>query len=80
VIMRFIRNNALSLAFAVIFLAALVGQAFAGHAEENEQLLQHGQPPVGLGEFVFSAQFLVDVAENWQSEYLQFFLFILATI
>jgi len=78
--MRFIRNNALSLLFALLFLSALVGQAFAGHAEENEQLMQHGQPPVGFGEFIFSSQFLVDVAENWQSEYLQFFLFIFATI
>ena len=78
--MRFIRNNALSLLFALLFLSALVGQAFAGHAEENEQLMQHGQPPVGFGEFIFSSQFLVDVAENWQSEYLQFSLFIFVTI
>ena len=27
-----------------------------------------------------SSEFLVDVAENWQSEFLQFFLFIFATI
>lgn len=27
-----------------------------------------------------SSDFLVDVAENWQSEFLQFFLFILATV
>jgi hypothetical protein len=29
---------------------------------------------------VTSSAFVVDVAENWQSEYLQFFLFILATV
>jgi hypothetical protein len=29
---------------------------------------------------VTSSDFLVDVAENWQSEFLQFFLFILATV
>jgi hypothetical protein len=80
VIVRFIRNHALTLLFAVLFLGALVGQAFAGYAEETDELMQHGRPPVGFGEFIFSSQFLVDVAENWQSEYLQFFLFILATV
>jgi hypothetical protein len=35
---------------------------------------------VSYGEFVTSSEFVVDVAENWQSEYLQFFLFIFATI
>ena len=78
--MRRIRDNGLSILFGILFLAALVGQAFAGHAEANEKLLQHGQPPVAMLEFVSSSEFVVDVAENWQSEYLQFFLFILATI
>jgi hypothetical protein len=78
--MRRVRDNALSILFGVLFLGALLGQAFAGHAEENEKLLRHERPPVSLLEFVSSSEFLVDVAENWQSEYLQFFLFIAATI
>ncbi|WP_456284675.1 DUF6766 family protein [Microbacterium sp. JZ101] len=77
---RFIRDNALSLFFLVIFVATLVGQAFVGHANNNEELVRHGQPEIPLGEFVTSSAFLVDVAENWQSEFLQFFLFILATV
>jgi hypothetical protein len=77
---RRVRDNGLSILFGVLFLAALIGQALTGHAEENQELLQHGQPPVGLADFVFSSDFVVDVAENWQSEYLQFFLFIAATI
>jgi len=78
--MRRLRDNALSILFGVLFIAALIGQALTGHAQENQELLQHGQPPVGLLDFVFSSDFVVDVAENWQSEYLQFFLFIAATI
>lgn len=77
---RFVRDSGLSLFFLVIFAATLVGQALAGHAYNNEELAQHGQPPVGLLEFITSSDFLVDVSENWQSEFLQFFLFILATI
>ena len=78
--MRKLRDNGLSILFGVLFIGALIGQALVGHAAENEELLQHGQPPMGLLDFVFSSEFVVDVAENWQSEYLQFFLFIAATI
>ncbi|WP_426187706.1 DUF6766 family protein [Microbacterium sp. TWP3-1-2b2] len=77
---RFLRSSSLSLAFLVIFVVALVGQSIAGYIYNNEELSQHGQPPVTFTDFVTSSAFLVDVAENWQSEFLQFFLFILATI
>ncbi|HET8926971.1 MAG TPA: DUF6766 family protein [Microbacterium sp.] len=77
---RFIRDNALSLGFLAIFVLALAGQSLAGWANNNQELQMHGQAPIGWGEFVTSSEFLVDVAENWQSEFLQFFLFILATI
>ena len=77
---RFIRDQGLSIAFFAIFAASLAGQSIAGLAENNEQLVLHNRPPVSYLEFVTSSDFLVDVAENWQSEFLQFFLFILATI
>ncbi|GGR17130.1 DUF6766 family protein [Agromyces mediolanus] len=75
-----VRQHALSVFFAAIFLAALAGQALTGLALTNEEQASHGLPSAGLGEYLLSSQFVVDVAENWQSEYLQFFLFILTTI
>ena len=75
-----VRDNGLSLAFLATFLLTLVGQSFAGHAYNNEQLTQHGEVPVGYLDYISSSSFLVDVAENWQSEFLQFFMFILATV
>lgn len=77
---RVLRDNALSLAFLTIFVAAIVGQSFFGYAYNNEELVQHGQPAIGYLDFVSSSDFIVDVAENWQSEFLQFTLFILGTI
>ncbi|MFK4789977.1 DUF6766 family protein [Microbacterium sp. ZW T5_56] len=77
---RWIRDNGLSLAFLAIFLATLVGESLVGLAYTNEQLAQHRQPSIGYVDYVTSSDFLVDVAENWQSEFLQFFLFILATV
>jgi hypothetical protein len=77
---RFVRENSLSLFFLAIFLAALGGQALVGHGDFNhDQLLHHGDP-VSLGRYLTSSEFAVDVAENWQSEYLQFTLYILATV
>ena len=35
---------------------------------------------MSLGRYVTSSAFAVDVMENWQSEYLQFTLFILGTV
>lgn len=75
-----IREHALSLVFAALFLAALAGQSVVGLAAFNEDQTAHGAAAVGWASFVTSSAFVVDVAENWQSEYLQFFLFILATV
>jgi hypothetical protein len=75
-----IRQHLLSIFFAGLFIVALALQSVAGLAVVNEENAQHGEPTVTWGEFVTSSDFVVDVAENWQSEYLQFFLFILLTI
>ena len=77
---RKVGNHALSIFFGVLFLGSLLGQSLFGLAEYNEQQQSHGSPPVSYLKFVTSSEFIVDVSENWQSEYLQFFLFIIATI
>jgi hypothetical protein len=76
----FLRANALSLAFGTAFLLTLVGQALSGAADYNAQQIAEGLEPVSLAEYVTSSSFGVDVMENWQSEYLQFFLYIFATV
>ena len=76
----FLRANALSLAFGAFFLITLVGQALSGVADVNEQQVVNGLEPVSLLDYVTSSSFGVDVMENWQSEYLQFSLYIFATV
>jgi hypothetical protein len=78
--MRFLRENSLSIAFGLLFLAALVGQSIAGHIEYNERQLAHLSPPLTYTGYLFSSDFGRSVLENWQSEYLQFALFIVATV
>jgi hypothetical protein len=75
-----LRNNGLSLFFGLIFILALLGQGLTGHALFNEEQLSAGLREISLGEYLTSSHFAVDVSENWQSEYLQFLLYIFATI
>ncbi|GAB3039625.1 hypothetical protein GCM10027052_19930 [Parafrigoribacterium mesophilum] len=77
---RVLRDNGLGIFFGAIFLATLFGQSLTGLAVYNQEQLSHGLSQIGWLRFVTSSAFAVDVAENWQSEYLQFFLFIAATI
>src|ERR671915_646433 len=76
----FVKHNGMSLAFLGLFLAALVFQAIAGHADFNEDQDRHGDPRISFLRYVTSSEFGGAVMENWQSEYLQFTLFILLTV
>ena len=77
---RLVRENGLVLFFGTIFVLALVGQAVAGFAEFVEQQIADGAHPVSFLAYLTSSDFGVDVAENWQSEYLQFALYVVATV
>jgi hypothetical protein len=75
-----VRNNSLSLVFLMLFAGALVGQSVAGQRVFNAEQLQHGEETISYARYLVSSHFGSAVLENWQSEYLQFTLFILATI
>ena len=77
---RFLRENSLGLAFGTLFLGTLVAQALVGHADFNADQAAHHGDPIGLWRYVTSSSFGVDVLENWQSEYLQFTLYIVGTV
>ena len=83
---RFAREQSLSLVFLALFLASLAGQAIAGWHDYNDLETWHaqlaGETPetLSLGRYITSSSFVQAVTENWQSEYLQFTLFILFTV
>jgi hypothetical protein len=76
----FVRDNSLSLFFLVLFLAALAGQSVAGWLDFNEEAMAHDSSTYSYGRYVVSSAFGQAMLENWQSEYLQFVVFILATV
>lgn len=77
---KFVRLNSLSLFFLALFGATVVAQSIVGLHEYNEEAARHGQDPYSYGRYLSSSEFGSAVLENWQSEWLQFFLFILATV
>ncbi|HET9022308.1 MAG TPA: DUF6766 family protein [Ornithinibacter sp.] len=76
----FWRDNSLSLVFGALLLLTLLGQAVWGVAGYNEEARTAGLQEISLLRYVTSSGFAVDVAENWQSEFLQFVLYIGLTV
>jgi hypothetical protein len=77
---RWVFESSLSIFFLVLFLASLIGQSLAGQRVYNAEAAEHGDPTISWFRYVTSSNFGQAVMENWQSEFLQFTLFILATI
>ncbi len=77
---RLWRENSLAIVFLGLFVGALAGQAWAGWHEFNDEAASHHEHAISLGRYLVSSSFGNAVMENWQSEYLQFTLYILLTV
>jgi len=80
VLFRSLKENGLSLVFLLFFVLAVAGQAFAGWHDFNDEALAHQEATIALGRYLTSSAFGNALLENWQSEYLQFTLYILLTV
>lgn len=77
---RRLRENGLSIVWlGLFFLTLIFGQSVVGHREYNNGQREHGRPEVGFAEYVRSPHFVEATMENWESEFLQMFLFIILT-
>jgi len=74
-----LRDNGLTLTLAALFLASIAGQIVAGLAVENGERLQHGAAPLALRQYLTSGGFLSSVFENWESEFLQMWAYVMLT-
>ena len=75
-----LRDNSLSIVFGALFLVTAAAQSLAGWRVEVQQAAEHGEGGVSYWTYVSSSSFGRALLENWQSEYLQFVLFILLTV
>jgi hypothetical protein len=78
--MKFLRNNGLSLAFFLLFVLTLTGQAVTGLAEHNQEVVEDGGQAIAMGEYLTSGHFLQSTFENWESEFLQMALFLVLSV
>ena len=78
--MRFVRDNSLSLFFGGILLVAVAGETLAGQRQYNAEAVAHSEGAISWIHYVQTPEFGGDLLENWQSEFLQFSLYILATV
>ena len=67
------KNFGLSIAFCILFFASWLGQGIAEYQNFVDQQRSHGET-VSVGDF--AAEFSQSTLENWQSEFLQLFSFV----
>jgi hypothetical protein len=77
---RILRENGLSIALGACFLLFLSGQIVTGHRVYNADNAEHGQAIVPLSAYLISGHFLEALTENWESEFLQMFAYVLFTV
>jgi hypothetical protein len=77
---RWVREQSLSLFFLALFLATLFAHSIAGQHAYNAEQLTHDSEPLSYWRYLVSSDFGASVLENWQSEWLQFMVFALATV
>jgi hypothetical protein len=77
---KLFRENGLSLVlFGLFFFSFIIGQTFFGHLEYNHEQQDHHRPTVSLYDYLGTGHFLEATMENWESEFLQMFTFIILT-
>ena len=76
---KIFHDNGLSIVLIGSFLLILVGQAAAGFYTYNKEQQEHGQPAADFVGYLGSSHFLEATMENWESEFLQMFAFVVLT-
>ncbi|HEY9212415.1 MAG TPA: DUF6766 family protein [Ancylobacter sp.] len=76
---NFLRDNGLTLALGVMFLVSVGGMVLTGRAAFNKELIDHGQPGLGLMAYIGTGEFLSALFENWESEFLQMAAYVVLT-
>ena len=77
--MKRLRDNSLSLIMLALFAIFLTGQVLTGHAQYNEDQEEHGEPPIGMVEYLGTGHFVEATFENWESEFLQMAAYVFLT-
>lgn len=75
----FLYRNSLSIVFLLLFIFAMVAQAYFGWREQQEVYQEQGEY-LALDSYLGSGHFMAATFENFQSEFLQMALYVILTI
>ncbi len=73
------QNYGLSITLAALFLVSLALQTWMGWEDFAAEQQAHGQAPAAFGEGGYFWRWGEATFENWQSEFLQLFTFVVLT-
>lgn len=76
---KIFRENGLTIVMVLFLGLFLMGQIVAGMLEYNEDRRNHGQPEVDVVSYLGTPHFVEATTENWESEFLQMFAFVILT-
>lgn len=74
-----LKDNGLAIALTALFLISVIGQALTGHAADNGDRLRHGEAAIDLISYLGGGAFLSTLFENWESEFLQMWAYVMLT-
>ena len=77
--MNVFREYGLSLVLALFFVLSWFVQTIAGWVEFVAEQTEHGETPAVFGDSGYVWPWLQATFENWQSEFLQLFTFVVLT-
>jgi len=72
-------NYGLTISLFGCFLVSQIGLSVVGLHQLNHQQLWHHQPLVSYIDYLHSMDFLETTMENWESEFLQMFVYVIFT-
>jgi len=64
----------------LFFVITQIGMSWVGYTQENNERLQHGRTAIDYPAYLMSDSFLEATMENWESEFLQMFAYVIFTV
>ena len=77
--MKLLRDNGLTIILLVFTALCIWGMVASGLTVENDTLVAHDHPPLGLFSYIVSGTFMSALFENWESEFLQMAAYVMLT-
>ncbi len=78
--LSFLKKNGLSVSLLGLFLIFWAAQTLTGWKVYNNELLEENGNPIPFSDYLTSGHFVSATFENWESEFLQMFIFVVFSI